>query len=321
MKLKRTLALIMGAALSVTSLAGCSQTTLNYADELAKTQKWEAISSEVNGKVSIDTALAKGDISFTSTGYSEGNKGYAKVDFKADDAINFKIPSIEVYVDSDTAYINKSYYEGIYTLNGQEVPQGLKDIKADYIAMDSGADAEQLKALTGGSESLINLGKLVFGDSDIDLPYTQNGREYTINLNSDEAVDLGVKGIKAAASNLENINKTFNLGLTSEDMSEIKNAVADSSFDATIANIKESVAGSTITSKESFTDDKYTADFAINLSVKELGNVSVTANGSSAKSEVKEVAIPSNSVKLTQEQLMNILTPAENQQTAQNTAA
>ena len=54
MKLKRTVALIMGTVLSMASLAGCSQTTLNYGEELAKTAKWEATSSEVTGKISMD---------------------------------------------------------------------------------------------------------------------------------------------------------------------------------------------------------------------------------------------------------------------------
>lgn len=307
MKFKKTLALIMGAALSVASLTGCSQTTMNYADELAKTEKWEATSSEMTGKVSLDAQGVKEDINFTSTGYCSGNKGYAKVDFTTTDTLNLKIPSIEVYVDNGTTYINKSYYEGLYTSTGMAVPDGLKALKADYIAVDSGIDVASLKSLTNEPEALNTLVKSIFGESDIDLPYTQNGREYTINLNSNDAVDLGVKGIKAIGNNMENINNTYKLGYTAEVINQIKAAVNDPTFDQSVAGIKEAVAGSTITSKEVFADDKYTMDFGLNLVIKNFGNISLTLNGTSTKAEVKDITIPANSVNLTQEELQTIL--------------
>lgn len=321
MKLKKTLALIMGAALSVVSLTGCSQTTMNYADELAKTGKWEATSSEMTGKVSIDVQGVKEDINFTSTGYCSGNKGYSKVNFTtSDETLNIKIPEIEVYVDNGTTYINKSYYEEIYSNNGMEVPKGLKDLSADYIAMDSGVDVASLKTLTTDPESITSLVKSIFGESDIDLPYVQNGREYTMNLNSNDAVDLGVKGIKAISNNFENINNTFKLGYTAEVINQIKAAVNDPTFDQSVAGIKEAIAGSTITSKEVFADDKYTMDFGVNLIIKEFGNLSLTFNGASTKSEVKEITIPSNSVKLTQEQLQTIMGESSEDQLTQQTA-
>lgn len=320
MKFKKTLALIMGAALSVASLTGCRQTTMNYADELAKTGKWEATSSEMTGKVSVDSQGVKKDINFTSTGYCTGNKGYAKVDFTTtNDTLNIKIPPIEVYVDNGTTYINKSYYEGIYTSTGMAVPDGLKAINADYIGVDSGIDAASLKSFTNEPEVLNTLVKSIFGESDIDLPYTQNGREYTINLNSNDAVDLAVKGIKAAGNNIENINNTYKLGYTAEVLNQIKAAVNDSTFDQSVAGIKETVAGSTITSKEVFTDDKYTMDFGVNLLIKNFGNLSLTLNGTSTKAEVKDITIPANAVKLTKEQLQTLI--SENQeQAAQKTA-
>ena len=321
MRLKKTLALIMGAALSVASLTGCSQTTLNYADELTKTAKWEATSTEMTGKVSIDAQGIKEDIGFKSTGYCTGNKGYAKVDFTTSDGTsNIKLPNIEVYVDNGTTYINKSYYEGIYTNNGMEVPKQLKDLNADYIGIDSGVDVASLKTLTTSPEALKSLVKSVFGESDIDLPYVQNGREYTMNLNSNDVVDLGVKGIKAISNNLENVNTTFKLGFTTEDIAQIKTAINDPAFNNGVAAVKEALAGSTITSKEVFADDKYTMDFGLNLTVKNFGNLSLTLNSASIKSDVKEIEIPTNSIKLTQDQLVTMMGADSEEQLAQKTA-
>ena len=321
MKLKKTLALILGAALSVASLTGCSQTTMNYADELAKTEKWGATSSEVSGKVSINAQGINEDINFTSTGYATGDKAYAKVDFTTTDTtLNLKIPSIEMYIDNGVSYINKSYYEGLYSNNGLEVPKKLKELNADYIAVDSGIDVAAMKSLTSEPETMNTLIKSIFGDSDIDLPYIQNGREYTMNLNSNDAVDLGVKGIKAAADNLENINSTFKLNLTADNIASFKTFVKDQAFNNGIAAVKEAVAGSTISSKEVFTDDKYTMDLGLNLVVKDFGNISVDMTGSSSKSEVKEIAMPTNFVKLTEEQLQSIISEGNEEQITSQTA-
>ncbi|MGN0144563.1 MAG: hypothetical protein ACI398_06230, partial [Clostridium sp.] len=256
---------------------------------------------------------------FTSTGYNSGDKGYAKVSFSsADSALNKKLPDIEVYADGGTAYINRSYYEELYTNLGLEVPQGLKDLKADYIGVDSGIDAESLKSLTNEPESLNKLIKSIFGNSDIDLPYTQNGREYTMDLNSDEAIDLGVKGIKAFSDNIENVNNTYKLGFTADDISEIKNTISSEAFNNGIAGVKDAIAGSTLKTKEVFDDDKYSADFEMNVIVKNLGNISFTFNSISTKSAVKDVEIPANAVKLTQEEFQKALAPANEEKSVQS---
>lgn len=321
MKLKRTVALIMGTVLSMASLAGCSQTTLNYGEELEKTAKWEATSSEVTGKISMDIQGMKEEMNFTSTGYTTGDKAYAKVDFTtSESSLNIKIPSIEVYVDNGVSYINKSYYEGIYTNSGLEVPKGLKDLKADYIGIDTGMDMAAMKALTNEPEAMANLIKTVFGDSDIDLPYVQNGREYTMNLNSNEVVDLAAKGVKAASNNLQNINNTFKLGLTDADMSQIKDQINSEAFTSGLEGIKQYIAGSNITSKEVFGDDKYTTDLGLNLIIKDLGNISLNVTGTSTKAEAKDITIPTNSIKLTQVELQTMLLEDTQNQVTQPSA-
>ena len=57
---------------------------------------------------------------------------------------------------------------------------------------------------------MVQLGKLVFGDNnDLDLPFVQNGREYTINLDADKTVDLSAKAIKSASNNLDKYKYYF----------------------------------------------------------------------------------------------------------------
>lgn len=318
MKMKKTLALVMTATMSFATLTGCSKTTNNYMDELAKKSEWKNVSSEVSGKFSIQSQDITKNISFTSTGYVSNNKGYANVKLTDESGV-YNIPEINAYTDGATTYINKSYYEGIYTMMGQDVPEELKNINAEYIAIDSGMDPEKLQAMATNTESMVEFTKLIFGDSDIDLPYVQNGNEYTINLDSDQAVDLGVKGINAAAKNLDNINEKFDLGLTSDEVNAIKNQIDTEEFTQGVTAVKDAIKGSSISMKEVFEDDKYTADFNVDIKIKDACNANLTVNSVSTKAEEKDIAMPTSVAKITKED-MNKLHAQEQEATVNNTA-
>lgn len=313
MKLKKTLALIMTAALTVGTMAGCSQAILNYSTELSKMSKWEATTSSIEGTVNVDSLALKEEIKISATGYTAGNQSYVDMKF-TDPSGKFNIPELKAYSDGTTSYINKSFYEGIYALTEGTVPAGLTSMREEYIGIDSassGMDVNQIKALTSKPDSMIELGKLVFGNSDVDLPIVQNGRQYTINLDSNQTVDFAAKAIKAACNNLDSINNTFKLGLTAEDISQMKTSVNDASFDAGLNEAKTTFAGTTITSKEVFADDSYTSDCNINLQIKDFGKVSLLLNTKSTKSEAKSITLPTSKIKLTAEEFAKISAPTD----------
>jgi uncharacterized protein YxeA len=303
----------MTAALTVGTIAGCSQTTLNYSKELSNTAKWEATTSNIEGTVNVDAKGVKEEVTFTATGYTSKDKAYVDMKFNNTSG-KIKIPEIKEYLDGNTIYINKSYFEGIYTMTGQAIPEGLSNIKEEYIAIDSsatGMDIDKLKALTTQPDAMVQLGKSVFGDNtDLDIPFVQNGREYTINLDADKTVDLSAKAIKAACNNLDKINSTF-LGskLTTENITEIKTAVNDAKFDAALPQVKAALAGSTITSKTAFTDDSCTSDFNMNLQVKDFGKVSLVMKSTGTKSEAKAIDLPTSTIKLTAEEYAKLAIP------------
>ena len=314
MKIKKTLALIMTAALTVGTMAGCSQATLNYSKELSNTAKWEATTSNLEGKVNVDADGVKEEVTFTATSYTTKDQAYIDMKFNNTSG-KIKIPELKMYTDGTTSYINKSFYEGIYAIGGQAESAGLASIKEEYIAIDSaasGVDVNQFKTLATQPDALAEVGKLVFGEnSNLDLPFVQNGREYTINLDANQTVDLAANAIKAGTNNLENLNKTFKLGLKAEDITEIKTAVNSTSFDAGLTEAKTALAGSTITSKDVFTDTNYTSDCNINLQIKDFGKISIAVKGTSTKSEVKAITLPTSKIKLTVEEFAKISAPTK----------
>ncbi|OOM80254.1 hypothetical protein CLPUN_13640 [Clostridium puniceum] len=314
MKLKKTLAIIMTAALTVGTMAGCSQATLNYSKELSNTAKWEATTSNIEGKINVDALGIKEEVTFTANGYATKEQAYVDMKFNNTSG-KIKIPEMKVYSDGATVYINKSFYEGLYALSGQANSTGLANIKEEYIALENstanGMDVNKIKALTSQPDAMIQFGKLIFGENnDIDLPFVQNGREYTIKLDANQTVDLAAKAVKACANNLENLNKSFALGLSDEDIAQIKAAANDEKFNTTVNDIKTSLAGSTITSKELFTDSSYNSDASINLQVKDFGKISMEMKATNTKSEVKAITLPTSKIKLTAEEFAKISAPS-----------
>ncbi|EKQ51040.1 MULTISPECIES: hypothetical protein [unclassified Clostridium] len=322
MKLKKTLAFIMTAALTVGTMAGCSQATLNYSREISNVAKWEATTSNIQGTVNIDVKGVKEQINIAADGYTAGKQTYVDIKF-TDPSGKFNIPELKAYSDGTTSYINKSFYEGISALTGQAAPAGLTSIKEDYIGIDvasTGIDVDKIKALTTNPDAMVQLGKTIFGEnSDIDIPFVQNGREYTINLDADKTVDLAGKAAKAAGNNIENINNTFKLGIPAEGITQIKAAVNDAKFDTSLADLKTLLAGSTISSKEVFADTSYNADFNMNLQIKDAGSISLVLKAVDTKSEVKAITFPTSVYKTTQQDFNKLLIPTASTATIQST--
>jgi hypothetical protein len=311
MKMKKTLAFIVTAALAIGTMAGCSQATLNYSQELSKTAQWEATTSNITGTISIDASGVKEDVNMTATGYAVKNQSHVDIKFTSKSG-NFNIPELEAFSDGTTSYINKKFYEGIYTLNGQTVPEGLTNIKEKYIAIDTastGVNVNQIKALTSKPDAMVELGKQVFGNSDIDLPFVQNGREFTMNLDANQTVDLTAKAIKAACNNIDKINTTFQLGLPPEAITQIKTEVNDPTFDTNLTEAKTALAGTTISSKEVFTDNSYNSEINIKLQIKDFGKIAIKLNSESTNSEKKIVIFPGSTFKTTQEEFNKLLVP------------
>ena len=141
-----------------------------------------------------------------------------------------------------------------------------------------------------------------------------------MSLNSNEMVDLLVKAIKASASNIENINSEFKIGLTSEEIAQFKSIMNDKNINSEIQELKTMIAGSNISLKEVFSDNTYTQDIKMAIQLKDFGKMDITVKGKSTKSDAKEITIPTSSVKLTEEEYLKLMED-DNVTTTTKTAA
>lgn len=311
MKFKKTLALIMTAAMTIGTMAGCSQATQNLSSEISKTSQWEAYNMDSEGKQNIEMLGSNQEIKFTSTGYSTKDKAY--IDMKFDNGNSmYKLPELKEYFDGKTLYINKNYYEETYSLNGLAVPEGLSKIKEEYIGIDlqaMGIDMNKLSLVAGKPDSMAVLSQLVLGSNNVlDLPFVQNGRDYTLNLNSSQIVDLATKVVNTGvsnlenAANLENLNNTLGLQIKSEDVKGFKAAYDGAGYDTKLE-------GSTANLKYTFTDNSCTVNYNINLQIKDFGKYGIDMKTTSTKSELKDLTFPTSTIKFTPEELTKLITP------------
>ncbi|WP_315078206.1 hypothetical protein [uncultured Clostridium sp.] len=311
MKLKKTLSIIMATTLSVFTITGCSSEAMSYSKEINNLAKWEATNSQFTGEVNVEAQGESEKITFTGTSYNKG-QDQAYIELKFNDASNkINIPELKLYMDKGITYMNKSYYMNTFTANGGTAPTGLVDLPYEYIGIDSGMDMNAITEMTKSPDYLANLGKMIFGDSKVELPLVKNGREYSMNMNSEEMMDLVSKAAKAMANNLDSSNSGLNLGFDAEMIKNIQTAVKDPSFDTTLNQAKALIEGSTLSTKEVFTDNDYKSEMNINLQIKDMAKVSIKVNTTSAKAEVKNIEIPASKTILKEDEFMNLIMPQD----------
>lgn len=303
MKIKKALALVVSAALSISTLCGCSQATQNYGEELNKVSGWGAYTTEGSGTYTFSGQGISKTLNVTTTSYCSDNKTYSEVKYDDPEGL-IKMPDMKTFCDGSVSYINKSYFEDMYTMNGQTVPDGLKNLNAEYIALDSGFDADKMKALTSNPKDYADLAKNLLGDSDIDLPYVQKGREYELKLDSDKIAELESLFMKNFAAN--NTNESGQIGVTNEEQQK------------SVDELKQLYKGSSITTKETFEDDKYTVSLIYDIKSDDTSEIVMTMNSTSNKCDKKDIDVPTNVVKLTQDEFSKLLVGEE---TSTNSAA
>lgn len=312
MKLKKTLSIIMAATLSIFTITGCSVEEKNYSKEVDKLAKWEAINTEFNGEISVEADGLKENFKFNGEGYiQEQTKGH--MNFKFNNASGkIKLPDMDMYLNNGLMYVNKDYYINNFTLNGIEAPEGIKNIPAEYIAIDSGMNVNALVELTKSPDYLSNLVTQFLGkNNDIAIPMKQNDREYSVDMNSDEIVDLASKVIGGLSENLDNNDSITSLGLNEDIIKQFKNNITDPSFKTMLEQAKPMIKGSTLSTKEKFADDGYTANVNMNFEIANTVKVTIKINSVSKKAESKDIEIPINKTVLTQEQFVNIIVPEQ----------
>lgn len=358
--MKRKLGLFLAATLVATSLVGCSSSQTSYMQETKKISNWESVESDLKGtvtmKVPVVEPVATDSITKTQTEVTKpvtkyetinvkfDGKGYAvnasKKDAQAYVTLNIKadkdmldIQNVKIYVDADKVFISKNYFEGLMKATGEELPKALKDLKQEYIVIDSGISNEDLatnpeyKAMENyitamsspekQEEMMANITK-VMEKVDFDVPVSKSDRTYTISLNSEQLFDKALKSMDNIVANSEEIVKILGLQdqikMTKEEYAELKKSYTEngrSEMATSIATAKEMMKGSSFTTKETFGEDTHVLDMNFKIAVKDMMDMDMNMNQTSKMVEKRTIVIPKVENAISFEKYMQILEPQE----------
>ncbi|WP_069998886.1 hypothetical protein [Cellulosilyticum sp. I15G10I2] len=308
---KKLIAVIM-TLLMLLGTVGCSTEGLNLYEEMKKTSAWEYAESKGNVLVTAEVQGQKFELGADFSGYANTKETQAYVEMQINTikfsnmSLDVKMSPVKMYVDNQTLYISKTYFTELMQVSGAPISEALNSIEAEFIGIDlnTGTQAAMLD-----QKKAMALTEALFKGSEVKVPVTQNGRTYTIELNSDQMVDLSVQFIKEVMNNMDAINELSGTGVTQKDIDENKEEVELALVQGQ-EMVKPMLAGSKATLKYVFEDNTYKEDMDIALKFafgEEKINLNMAVNADSKKSAKKDFKVPSSNVLYTMEEFMQLL--------------
>jgi len=315
---KKIIAIVM-TVLMLLGTVGCSTEGLSLYEEMKKPSAWEAVESKGTVVVSVDAAGEKVNVSANFSGYVNTKEQQAYIDMQISQfevsgiKSDVKFAPVKMYLDKKTVYISKTYFTDLFAVSGAPVPQAFANIKADYIGLDTSAvTTGQIMQITPiDQENVLKLVEKMFIGSEVKVPITQKGREYTIALDSKQMVDLSVGFLKEMMNNVDEINKISNTGFTQKDI-DAQKAQFETALEQGTVMLKPIIDGSKLTLKYTFEDNKYKQNLEANIKVA-FGGESVSMNivttSESSKIAKKAIVLPTSKVVYTMDEFMKLLMP------------
>lgn len=334
--MKKKLAVIMSILLLIVSFSGCSSTQSEFYSKLKQTNKWKATDMNMKGDMTISMASGEDVISipmsFTATAYvnNQDMQGYIEMALTATDGDEtLNIPEIKMFIDKTDAYINKGYFTSIYTQSNEPVPAKLQALDTDYIGISiSDAygldDNEAMNQIFANSmdpefvDSIYSLYEEIANELSIDIPVTKDGTSYNIVLNENDIANQIIPIYDKFVNNIDSINEKYSLELTPEQITEIKSTYDKDTFSTSVNMFKAMFTGSEFKLNYDFKDENtaimnmmLNVPITVPVSQTESRKMVIKANISAdtKQSDVKAVELPTKVVKLTQQQLSELMMP------------
>ncbi|WP_028829077.1 hypothetical protein [Proteocatella sphenisci] len=262
-------------------------------------------------------------------------KAYVKMDLNSDkDLIDIK--DIKIFVDNQNIYISKNYFDAIIKASGQPLPEGLKKITQEYIVLNSSLDTagmteeemaantqyqamnEYIKSMTSSEkrEKVLVKASKIMDLLEFNIPVNKSGRTYTINIKSDQMIDMSIKSIDKVFANTDQILKIMDLGpefkMTKEEIAEFKKQYDETGKTQVFQGMtvaKEMIKGSEITTKETFTDSTYQSEIGMKFTLRDMMDMNLTMIQKAKKIEKQEIVIPEIKNAISMEKYMEAAMP------------
>lgn len=317
--MKKQLSIIMSAILFILTLSACSKTQNEFYSELKKSNSWDASQVSLKGNLSILASAEESmELAINVNGYSNtaNKQSFFEYSF-ADSSNDINMNNIKMFIDDTDYYINKDYFANLY-INSPKAYEKINTLDSDYICVIQ--NNPFLKEFVNKSydvEFIYSFYEQIATKLGIDIPIIKNGNAYSISTNGEQLVDEFLRVYENFINNLDTFNNDLELNFTQDEINSIKSGYNKDNLEIYAATLKAMIKNSKIDITYDFKDDS-TVGMNMNLNMpiliplNEVENMSIIIKmnlyGQINKAEVKTIEMPSSSIKLTQQQLINLLT-------------
>jgi len=236
----KKIAVLLCMMLVVGVFSGCSKEQQGFLEELDKIGQWEAydfkLTATVDGNLQdlwyyMDIPIEEGKVKFDVEGYINVEDECAQLRVEFLENAKGKIPDIQIFLTPDVICMNRDY------LITQSESNRFDRIKEKYISWPTTYELEALQSFKKSEKWYPKISQIV-KEIEVNMPLTQNGRTYTLNLNHDQMGEISkdyAKGIYAQldemiALYLEMIEEEIDLGEVPQD--EIPTSYEDKDYAA-----------------------------------------------------------------------------------------
>lgn len=322
--MKKKLSIVM-MLLLVLTLVSCTPTQTEFYSKVKELNNWEFSDLTMNGAVEViledEAGTESVPIDFTATGYTNNKAIQGYMDLAMTSNLEqVVLPQMKMFIDKSDVYLNKDYFTQTYELSGIEVPQKLQALDAEYICISQDSNSA-LNELVANPDLIYSIYEQIINELGIDIPVTKAGNAYTITLDENTLFDQAVKAVDTAITNLDSLNESLALGLTQEQIDNIKSNYDKETFEMETGLIKAMIKGSQFKVTYDFKDENtvlLNMDMNIPIMIPETETspaskmtLKANVNAETKKGESKEVTLPEKSVKMTQQEYYNLLLPTQ----------
>lgn len=206
-RMHKKIAILLCMILVVGSFTGCSKEQQGFLEELVKVGQWEAYDIKLTGTLegSMQDLSYRMDVPFEGEKVKFDVEGYINVtDECAQLNVNFlddakgKIPDFEIFITPDVVCMNRAY------LMVQSDTNRFDKIKEKYVSWPMTDELEALQSFKKSEKWYPKVNQIV-KDIEVNMPLTQNGRTYTLNLDHDQIGEISKDYAKGLYAHLDEI--------------------------------------------------------------------------------------------------------------------
>lgn len=203
----KKIAILLCMILVVSSFTGCSKEQQGFLEELVKVGQWEAYDIKLTGTLEgsmqdlsyrMDVPFEGEKVKFEVEGYINLADEYAQLNVEFLDDAKGKIPDFEIFLTPDVICMNRAY------LMAQSDSNRFDKIKEKYVSWPITDELEALQSFKKSKKWYPKASQIV-KDIEVNMPLTQNGRTYTLNLDHDQIGEISRDYAKELYAHLDEI--------------------------------------------------------------------------------------------------------------------